>query len=219
VKADSQRVVITGIGCVTPLGLDAASTWDAAIAGQGGVAPITRFDASELPVRFAAEVKGEPDPGDLEPKELRRFDRVVRYALAAARESLLDAKLEVTDANRDRIGVAVGSGTSVGVAVGGTSVAVGSGVSVGGTSVAVGSGVIVGGISVAVGSGVAVGGTGVAVGGAGVAVGGRGSQSRAQPLLMASAMSLANSRSSFAKIKVSISATASPTLAAAVNCG
>jgi len=110
VKADSQRVVITGIGCVTPLGLDTTSTWDAAIAGQGGVAPITRFDASELPVRFAAEVKGEPDPGDLEPKELRRFDRVVRYALAAARESLLDAKLEVTDANRDRIGVAVGSG-------------------------------------------------------------------------------------------------------------
>ena len=109
-RADAERVVVTGLGCVSPLGLDAPSTWEAAVDGRGGVAAITRFDASELPVRFAAEVKGEPDAGDLEPKELRRFDRVVRYALAAAREALADAVLEPSDANRDRIGVAIGSG-------------------------------------------------------------------------------------------------------------
>lgn len=107
---DSQRIVITGVGCVTPLGLDVASTWEGAVAGRSGVGEITRFDASELSVRFAAEVKGEPDLGDLAPKEARRLDRFIQFAIAATREALAESKLEINDANRDRIGVAVGSG-------------------------------------------------------------------------------------------------------------
>ena len=107
---DSQRIVITGAGCITPLGVDVASTWEAAVSGRSGVAAISRFDASELPVRFAAEVKSEPDLGDLSPKETRRFDRFVRFALAAASEAIGDSKLEINDANRERIGVAIGSG-------------------------------------------------------------------------------------------------------------
>ncbi|MEE3332441.1 MAG: beta-ketoacyl-ACP synthase II [Myxococcota bacterium] len=107
---DSQRIVVTGVGCVTPLGMDVTSTWEAAVSGRSGVADISRFDASELPVRFAAEVKSEPDLGDLSPKETRRFDRFVRFALAAASEAIGDSKLEINDANRERIGVAIGSG-------------------------------------------------------------------------------------------------------------
>jgi 3-oxoacyl-[acyl-carrier-protein] synthase II len=109
-RPDSERIVVTGIGCVSPLGLDLDSSWAGAVAGRSGVAPISRFDASELPVRFAAEVEGEPDLGDLPSKDTRRFDRFVRFALGAAREAILDAKLEVLDSNRDRIGTAIGSG-------------------------------------------------------------------------------------------------------------
>ena len=108
--AASERIVVTGMGCVSPLGLDLASTWEAALAGRSGAGPITRFDASEMPVRFAAEVAGEPDLGDLPEKEARRCDRFVRFALAAAREALADAELSVSDDNRDRIGVGIGSG-------------------------------------------------------------------------------------------------------------
>ena len=109
-RADDQRIVVTGMGCITPLGLDLESSWQGAIAGRSGVAPISLFDASELPVQFAAEVKGEPDLGDLPPKETRRFDRFVGFALAAAREALRDSGLAIDDDNRERIGVAIGSG-------------------------------------------------------------------------------------------------------------
>jgi 3-oxoacyl-[acyl-carrier-protein] synthase II len=109
-RADHERIVVTGMGCVTPLGLDLASTWEAAVAGRSGVRPISRFDASELPVRFAAQVDGEPDLGDLPPKETRRFDRFVRFALGAAREALGDARLDPAAHDRERIGTAIGSG-------------------------------------------------------------------------------------------------------------
>jgi 3-oxoacyl-[acyl-carrier-protein] synthase II len=109
-RSDTERVVVTGLGCVSPLGLDLESTWAAVIAGVSGVAAISRFDASALPVRFAAEVKGEPDLGDLPPKETRRCDRFVRFALGAARAALGDSKLEIHDGNRERIGAAIGSG-------------------------------------------------------------------------------------------------------------
>lgn len=109
-RADTERVVVTGLGCVSPLGLDLESSWAAAVAGSTGVGPISRFDASALPVRFAAEVKGEPDLGDLPPKEARRADRFVRFALAAACSAIADAKLDVHDGNRYRIGAAIGSG-------------------------------------------------------------------------------------------------------------
>ena len=109
-RADTERIVITGMGCVTPLGIDLASTWLGATRGHSGVRSISRFDPSELPVRFGAEVPGEPDLGALSPKETRRFDRFVRFALGAAREALADSGLNLLVA-----GVAV---TSIPVAIG-----------------------------------------------------------------------------------------------------
>jgi len=106
----AQRVVVTGLGCVSPLGGSVSETWDAAIAGQSGAGPIQAFDTEGYACTVAAEVKGELDLGDVEPKEARRMDRVVKLALHAAREALADSKLEVDDRNRDRVGVAIGSG-------------------------------------------------------------------------------------------------------------
>src|SRR6186713_3122631 len=101
------RVAITGLGAVTPLGLDVASTWDAAVSGRSGVGWIEAFDASEFPVRIAAEVRGF-DPGELvPPKEARRMDRNVLLAVAAAKEAWDDAGLEGVDPTR--IGILVGS--------------------------------------------------------------------------------------------------------------
>jgi len=105
-----QPVVVTGMGCVTPLGDTVASTWEAAIAGRSGVGPITRFDASDYPVRFAAECSQSLDLGDLSTKEARRLDRVVALSLAAAREATVAADIASTPATRDRMGVAIGSG-------------------------------------------------------------------------------------------------------------
>jgi len=102
-----RRVVITGLGAVTPIGLDAASTWDSAVSGRSGVGWIEAFDASEYPVRIAAEVRGF-DPGELvPPKEARRMDRNVLLAVAAAKEAWDDAGLEGVDPAR--VGILVGS--------------------------------------------------------------------------------------------------------------
>jgi 3-oxoacyl-[acyl-carrier-protein] synthase II len=106
----NRRVVVTGMGCVTPLGGDYPSTWEAAVAGRSGCGTITAFDPSGYPCRIAGEVQGELDPGDFPRKEVRRFDRVVALALAAAREAMQSSGLVVDDTNRDRIGVAMGSG-------------------------------------------------------------------------------------------------------------
>jgi 3-oxoacyl-[acyl-carrier-protein] synthase II len=105
-----RRVVVTGLGAVTPLGIGMDETWRAAVEGRSGVGPITAFDAAEYPVRFGAEVKGELDLSDMPPKEARRLDRVIAFSLVAAREALAQSGLVVDDANRERIGVAVGSG-------------------------------------------------------------------------------------------------------------
>ena len=109
-KTPAQRVVVTGMGCLTPLGLDLSSTWDAACAGQSGVGLITRFDVTDYPVQLAAEMPSVPEPPGVLPKELRRMDPVVRYALVAVDEALANSGLEINDGNRTRIGVAIGSG-------------------------------------------------------------------------------------------------------------
>jgi 3-oxoacyl-[acyl-carrier-protein] synthase II len=102
------RVAITGLGAVTPLGLDVPSTWDAAVSGRSGVGWIEAFDASEFPVRIAAEVRGF-DPGELVPaKEARRMDRNVLLAVAAAQQAWDDAGLD-GDVDRSRVGIVVGS--------------------------------------------------------------------------------------------------------------
>jgi 3-oxoacyl-[acyl-carrier-protein] synthase II len=102
-----RRVVVTGLGAVTPLGLDAPSTWDAAVAGRSGVGFIESFDVTGYPVRIASEVKGF-DPVDVVgPKDGRRLERNVVLAVAAAREAWLDA--DVREIDPARAGILVGS--------------------------------------------------------------------------------------------------------------
>lgn len=105
-----NRVVVTGVGAMTPLGIGAETSWRRLVAGRSGIGPITRFDACDLPVRIAAEV---PDfvPGDhMDLKASRRMDRFAQFGVAAAREALDHARLTVDDANRDRIAVVVNTG-------------------------------------------------------------------------------------------------------------
>ncbi|MCA9971801.1 MAG: beta-ketoacyl-ACP synthase II [Anaerolineales bacterium] len=109
-RENRRRVVITGMGTVNPLGHDPAETWRRVAAGQSGVGPITLFDASEHKTRIAAEVKGFDPVALFGRKEARRMARPTQLALAAAAQALRDAALAVSDANRDRIGVVVGSG-------------------------------------------------------------------------------------------------------------
>src|SRR5256886_2538030 len=103
-----KRVVVTGVGAVTPVGLDAPSTWAAMLEGQSGVGRVTVFDASEYPVQIAGEVKGFDATGRIEPKELRRMDRYAQLGVAAAQEAFMDAGL-VRNGLLDEIGVVFGS--------------------------------------------------------------------------------------------------------------
>jgi 3-oxoacyl-[acyl-carrier-protein] synthase II len=102
-------VVVTGIGCVTPLGCGAAATWQAAVAGKSGIRPITSFETDGFPVRIAGEVRDELDLGNISRKEARRLDRMIALAVAAAREAVEDADLS-QGVDHDRAGVAIGSG-------------------------------------------------------------------------------------------------------------
>lgn len=105
-----RRVVITGFGCVSPLGVTANETWSAAIAGRSGVGANQRFDTSRHTVKIAAQAPDDFDLGDLSAKEVRRLDRFTLLALAAAREALRDAGLDPVSAQSERFGVAIGSG-------------------------------------------------------------------------------------------------------------
>ena len=106
----SRRVVVTGMGALTPIGNDLNSYWNGLISGTSGCADITRFDASEFKTRFACELKGF-DPADhFEKKEYRRYDRFTQYGIVAASESIEDSKILESNPNFDRIGVIWGSG-------------------------------------------------------------------------------------------------------------
>ena len=108
-----RRVVVTGLGMVSPLGLDVESSWKALLAGECGIGPITEFDASEFGCRIAGEVKNfDPAAGGLQAKEARRYDRYVQFAAAAATEALKDAGLDFVGKNEegDRAGCIIGSG-------------------------------------------------------------------------------------------------------------
>ena len=124
-QAQVRRVVITGIGLVTPLGVGADFVWDALVSGKSGAGPITTFDPADLPVRYACEVPrvdgrggGGPDvPGAFDPdkamsaKERRRVDDFILYAMAAADEAVADSGwVPDTDEARERTGVMIGSG-------------------------------------------------------------------------------------------------------------
>ena len=106
----ARRAVVTGLGAVTPIGNDVSTFWSNLVAGVSGVAPITQFDASEEEVRIAAEVKGF-DPKDwIDFKQARRMSRFAQLAVAAARQAIDDAGLEIGDHNRDDIAVVVNTG-------------------------------------------------------------------------------------------------------------
>ena len=105
-----RRVVVTGLGIVSPVGNSVADAWGNILAGKSGAAPITGFDVSDFSVRFAATVKDfDPSPY-LSPKEAKKMDTFIHYGIAAACQAIEDAGLEVTEANAERIGVAIGSG-------------------------------------------------------------------------------------------------------------
>ena len=105
-----ERVVITGLGAVTPLGLGHGTLWSALLEGRSGIAPLALFDASKHDVRFGGEVKGFDPVRLLDPKEAKRLDRSTQIGLVASDEVLRDAALAVTPANRDRIGCILGLG-------------------------------------------------------------------------------------------------------------
>lgn len=108
---NGRRVVVTGLGMVSPLGLDVASSWSGILAGKSGAATIETFDVSDYSVQFAATVKGFDPTVCMEAKEARRVDVFVQYGMAAACQAMEDAGLTgISEADGDRYGVAIGSG-------------------------------------------------------------------------------------------------------------
>jgi 3-oxoacyl-[acyl-carrier-protein] synthase II len=106
----NRRVVVTGLGCISPIGNSIADAWEAALAGKSGIADITRFDATPFSTRFAGEVKNFNVEDYLPGKEGRHMDTFIHFGMAAGIQALQDSGLEVTEQNADRIGVMVGSG-------------------------------------------------------------------------------------------------------------
>jgi 3-oxoacyl-[acyl-carrier-protein] synthase II len=105
-----RRVVITGLGVVSPLGIGYEKNWAALMDGQSGIGPITRFDVSEFPIKFAGEVTDFNIEYYIEKKEARKMDFFIQYALAASDLAMADSGLEINDDNATRVGVVVGSG-------------------------------------------------------------------------------------------------------------
>ena len=106
----SRRVVVTGMGCISPVGNNVRETWESILAGKSGAAMITHFDASKHKTRFAAEVKGFDPVALFGSRDARKMDRFTQFANAVVVEALDQANLKVDQSNRDRIGVVIGSG-------------------------------------------------------------------------------------------------------------
>ena len=105
-----RRVVVTGLGIVSPVGSQVAEAWDNVVHGRSFIGPITRFDTSAYPTRFAGDVRGFVVDDYLAPKDARRMDSFVQYGFAASTQALRDCGLTVTEENAPRIGVAMGAG-------------------------------------------------------------------------------------------------------------
>lgn len=105
-----KRVVVTGLGTVSPLGTGVQATWKGLVEGKSGVGPITAFDCSNMEVRIAAEVRDFKPTDHLEAKEARRMDRFTQFAMVAALEAVRDSGLDINGNNAEAVGVAVGSG-------------------------------------------------------------------------------------------------------------
>ena len=109
-RTRERRVVITGLGCISPVGNTIADAWSAIISGKSGIAAITKFDATAFSTRFAGEVKGFNIEDYIPAKEARHMDTFIHYGMAAGMQAMQDSGLEVTEANAERIGVIIGSG-------------------------------------------------------------------------------------------------------------
>jgi 3-oxoacyl-[acyl-carrier-protein] synthase II len=105
-----RRVVVTGLGILSPLGNDLASSWDGIVNGRSGIGPITQIDASAFTTRIAGEVKGFDPAQWIQAKDIKKMDTFIHYGVAAAQMALRDAGLEITEANAERIGAIIGSG-------------------------------------------------------------------------------------------------------------
>ncbi len=105
-----RRVVVTGVGLVSPLGVGTEESWSALLAGKSGIGPNTRFDVSEYPSKIAGEVKGFDPAAYFDKKEIKKTDLHIQYSMAAAGFALADSGFEVTERNAERVGVAIGSG-------------------------------------------------------------------------------------------------------------
>jgi 3-oxoacyl-[acyl-carrier-protein] synthase II len=109
-RTRERRVVITGLGCISPVGNTIADAWSAIISGKSGIATITKFDATAFSTRFAGEVKGFNIEDYIPAKEARHMDTFIHYGMAAGMQAMQDSGLEVTETNAERIGVIIGSG-------------------------------------------------------------------------------------------------------------
>ncbi|HTN67498.1 MAG TPA: beta-ketoacyl-ACP synthase II [Burkholderiaceae bacterium] len=109
-RTHERRVVITGLGCVSPVGNTVAEAWSAVVAGKSGIATITKFDATPFSTRFAGEVKNFNIEEYIPGKEARHMDAFIHYGMAAGIQAIQDSGLAVTEENADRIGVLIGSG-------------------------------------------------------------------------------------------------------------
>ena len=108
--SEQRRVVVTGLGTVSPLGNDLDSTWSNIISGKSGAGRITKFDPANFSTTFAAELKGYDGVSGLSPKEIRRIDPFIQYALTASDQAIKDADLFLDEIEKTRIGVSIGSG-------------------------------------------------------------------------------------------------------------
>jgi 3-oxoacyl-[acyl-carrier-protein] synthase II len=107
---EKRRVVVTGVGMITPVGIGVESSWSNLIAGKSGIKKITQFDSSDFPTKIAGEVEGFNPENYIEIKEIKKMDRFIHFAVAAAQIALDDSGLKITDGNSERTGVIVGSG-------------------------------------------------------------------------------------------------------------
>ncbi len=105
-----RRVVITGLGAVSPVGLSVKESWEAILAGKSGIAKITNFDISSFPSQIAGQIKGFDVKQYLSAKDAKKMDPFIHYGIAAATQAIEDAGLEITETNAERIGVAIGAG-------------------------------------------------------------------------------------------------------------
>jgi 3-oxoacyl-[acyl-carrier-protein] synthase II len=107
---DRRRVVVTGLGLITPLGVGVEKSWNALIRGESGIRKITRFDASAFPTQIAGEVEGFNPEDYIEPKEIKKMDRFIHFGVAAATMAIDDSGLKIDEKNAGRVGVIVGAG-------------------------------------------------------------------------------------------------------------